>query len=174
MARRAFRPGAAAISRRRETTWLDLIPTQATLPSAGSASLLFTLSTLELAMRPFTVVRTHLEIALFSDQAAAIEVQRAGVGIAVVSDQAVGIGITAIPTPITDMESNLWFLHQLIYADESALTDRTRPEKTMSIDSKAMRKVEIGDDLVVVVESVVTISSGSIFVVGGRILIKNH
>ena len=172
--RRDFVRGAAVIAKRRETTWFQFQPEQATLAAAGGASLLFTLNAAALALRPFTIVRSRFEIDLRSDQAAAVEEQRAAMGIAVVSDQAVAIGVTAIPTPMTDLGSNLWFLHQIIFADESSLTDRTRPSSKISIDSKAMRKVEVGQDVVVVVETASSVGLGAIITVGGRMLTKNN
>ena len=111
MAHRAFRRGAAAISHRRETTWFQFVPVASTLATGGADTLVFSLNAAALALRPFTIVRTHFELALASDQAAAIEHQIAGVGIAVVSDQAVGVGVTAVPNPITNMGSNLWLMH---------------------------------------------------------------
>ena len=173
MARREFRRGAAAIRSRRETTWFNFTPVDTTLANATSSALVFSLNAAALALRPFTIVRTRLEVALRSDQAAVIEVQRSGVGIAVVSDQAVGVGITAVPLPIDDLGSNLWLLHKLVYADESNLTDRTRPETVVAIDSKAARKVEVGQDIILVVQNSATSTSGSIITVGGRMLIKN-
>jgi len=168
--RRDFVRGAAAISQRRKTTWLEIAPSDFTLTTG--ATLLFVLTTAEKAMRPFTVVRTRIELALRSDQAAAIEIQQVGFGLAVVSDQAVAVGVTAVPNPVADIASDLWFTHQLMYADESALTDRTRGHGTMTVDSKAMRKVADGQDLAVVAE-LTAASAGLILTVGGRILIKN-
>ncbi len=173
MARRDFRRGAVAIRRSRETTWFQFLPNDFTTASAGTAVLAFSLNAAALALRPFTIVRSRFEIFLRSDQAAAIESQRVGVGIAVVSDQAVAIGVTAVPTPVTDMGSNLWLLHKLVYADESNLTDRTRNGTGVSIDSKAMRKVEVGQDIIVVVESSPSVGGGAITTIGGRLLIKN-
>ncbi len=171
--RRDFVRGASAIRSRRETTWFQFVPIEVTLAAASTAVLAFSLNAAALALRPFTVVRTRFELDLSSDQSAAIEKQRAAVGIAVVSDQSVAIGVTAVPTPSTDMGSNLWLTHQIIYADETALTDRTRRATRMSIDSKAMRKVEVGQDVIVVVETL-PIGAGALFVVGGRMLIKNN
>ena len=170
--RRAFRPGAAAISRKRETTWFQFQPVRVTI-GPGTAVLVFALNAAALALRPFTIVRTRFLLGLRSDQAAVNELQEVGVGLAVVSDQAVGVGVTAIPTPITDMGSNLWFVHQLMYADESALVDKVKPMITVEVDSKAMRKVEVGQDIVVVAETTGA-SDGAIVVVGGRLLIKNN
>ncbi len=112
-------------------------------------------------------------MAIISDQAAAIEQQAVALGLAVVSDQAVAVGVTAVPTPVTDMASPLWFVHQLLFGEESALTDRTKPQTRISIDSKAMRKVEVGQDMVIVLENG-GIGSGSITRIGGRILVKNN
>ncbi len=169
--RRDFVRGAVAIGKRRETTWFQFLPAEVTV--ASGANLIFSLNAAALALRPFTIVRSHFMISLKSDQSAAIERQEGAVGLAVVSDQAVAVGITAVPTPITEMGSNLWLLHQLIYADESSLTDRTRPQMNIEVDSKAMRKVEVGSDLIVVVE-ITSASNGAIFIVGGRMLVKNN
>ncbi len=166
MAGKRFARGA-----RRLTTWLQFQP-QATTLGAGGSSLVFSLNAAALAARPFTVVRSHFEVALQSDQAAAVEVQAAGFGIAVVSDQAVAIGVTAIPTPITEAGSHLWFVHQFCFADESNLTDRTRSGGHWSIDSKAMRKVDVGSDIVVVFENDTLV--GSIMRIAGRMLVKNN
>ncbi len=149
--RRDFVRGASAIRSRRLTTWFQFQPAQTTLTTTGG-TLVFTLNAAALALRPFTIVRTHFELAMISDQAAAIERQVAGMGIAVISDQASAAGVASVPTPITDMASNLWFVYKLLYADESSLTDRTRNGQYASIDSKAMRKVEVGQDVAVVVE----------------------
>ena len=108
---------------------------------------------------------------LSSDQAAAIERQSCSFGFAVVSDQAVAVGVSAVPTPVSQMGSDLWFVHENMWADESNLTDRTRSASRGSIDSRAMRKVDIGQDIVSVVE-LGTVSSGLIFEVAGRMLIK--
>ncbi len=168
----AGRPRIHTRGAKRLTTWFQFTPATVQMTVTGG-TIIFSLNAAALALRPFTIVRTRFEVALFSDQAAAIERQIAAVGIAVVSDEAVAVGVTAVPTPITQMGSNLWFTHSLVYADESALTDRTRPETLVSIDSKAMRKVEVGQDVVVVSE--IDASSGGAFItVGGRMLIKNN
>ena len=124
-----------------------------------------------LALRPFTIVRSRFELQLRSDQAAAIEIQWASFGAAVVSDQASAAGVASVPTPFTDMASDLWFVHQNLYGDESALTDRTRSATRVSIDSKAMRKVDIGQDIVIVGE-LHNGSNGALMASSGRMLVK--
>ena len=72
---------------------------------------------------------------------------------AVVSDQAVGVGVTAVPTPITDLGSSLFFLYQMFIGNSSSQVDLTLPANIKFLDSKAMRKVEVGSDLIVTVQN---------------------
>ena len=172
--RRGFVRGAVAISQARKTAWGSFPDVDATMATPGIAILVATFNAATLAVRPFTIVRTHLTIGLFSDQAAAIERQRAAIGLAVVSDQASGVGITAVPTPVTDAASDLWMLHRWAFADESEVTDRTRGATFLQIDSKAMRKVNADEDVVLVAESALNIGAGAVMAIAGRFLIKFH
>ena len=171
--RRDFARGAAAIRTSRLTSWFQFQPIEVTLATNAVDTLAFTLNAAALALRPFTIVRTHFQLTLRSDQAAAIELQTMAIGMAVVSDEATAVGITAIPSASINAASNLWFLHSWINGDESALTDRTRSQTNMRLDSKAMRKVEVGQDLAVVVSGG-RIGSGMITDLMGRMLIKNN
>jgi len=166
MARRVVTRGST-----RKSTWFHITPAAFT-QAAGGATLCYTLNAAALAMRPFTIVRTHLELGLRSDQEAAIETQVLGVGIAVVSDQAVGVGVTAVPTPVTEAGSSLWFLHQFMFGDAVNLTDRAIGGQYRSVDSKAMRKVDLGQDIAIVIER--NSGDGLIATIGGRLLIKNN
>ena len=160
---------------RRETSWLDIEITAATL-GAGAATITHQLSATELAKRPFTIVRTYLEVLLESDQIVATERQLGAVGICVVSDQAVAIGITAVPTPDTDLASDLWLLNKVIlnkFTFSSAVGIQTPAGTLYSIDSKAMRKVNDDQDVVIVAE-LTGGSLGGVISLGGRILIKEH
>jgi hypothetical protein len=144
--------------------------------TATGGTILASLTAAELAMRPFTVVRSRILVGVTSDQAAVSENQVAGFGIAVVSDQANAIGVTAVPTPITDLASDLWMVHQLLYntfvfASGVGFADDGLHQ--YEIDSKAMRKVDIGQDLVVVGERSGAGDGINLFM-GGRVLIKVH
>jgi len=156
----------------RKSLWLQFTTVDTTI-AAGAATLIFTLNAAALALRPFTVIRTHFGFLQFSDQAAVIENQLVAVGMAIVSDQAVAVGITAIPTPMTESGSSLWFAHKLLYSREQSITDRAQPAGVWDLDSKAMRKVEVGSDLAIVLENS-TVGSGSVTAIGGRILIKTN
>ncbi len=68
------------------------------------------------------------------------------------------------------MGSSLWFVHQVMFADATNITDRALGANFYSIDSKAMRKVESGQDIVWVIEN--PVAAGWTLKSGGRILIK--
>ena len=173
MAHRRFARGSAAIAQKRLTSWFEFLPRTDVLTATGG-TIIFSLNTAALALRPFTIVRTRFLVSIVSDQLGADEIQIGAYGMAVVSDQAVAVGVTAVPTPITDMGSDLWFVHQMCYNDfqfVSGVGFHSDGAHQYEIDSKAMRKVDIGQDLVVVAE-VAGASSGAAFVSGGRMLVK--
>jgi len=138
---------------RRESLWFFGTDVRTTIGGASGAALVTQLNAAALALRPFTVVRTRGYMYLASDQAAAAEFQAAAHGMAVVADQAAAIGITAIPTPITDSGSDLWYSYEMLMANATDLTDVTNGGQGKVIDSRAMRKVEDGQTIVEVIES---------------------
>ncbi len=92
---------------RRKSLWLDfasIFVDRAAL-AAASVSLVSSLNAAALALRPFTIVRTRGLLIVQSDQVAATEQPFGALGLSVVTDQASAIGISAVPTPITDAGS---------------------------------------------------------------------
>ena len=159
---------------RRETLWFNGVFLITDLP-AGTAVLLASLNAAALALRPFTVVRTRGKLGIVSDQQAATEDQVLAYGHAVVSEQASAIGVTAVPTPVTDNASDLWFVFEVLFArllfgTQASFTSTIQEQ---SIDSKAMRKVEDGEDLVEMAETTAA-SEGLRLYSFSRILIKLH
>ncbi len=160
---------------RRETVWFQFVPILGGL-AAGASSLGFTLNAAALALRPFTVVRTRGIFHVRSDQAAASEVYAASLGLAVVSEQATAIGITAVPTPYTDMGSDLFFVYEQVvsslrFVNSTGFTDPSG--LTIQFDSKAMREVDIGQDIAVTTEALAA-GNGVDTVLGFRMLVKVH
>ena len=161
---------------RRESLWIGVVPSRSTLASAGSAVLSHSLNAVALALRPFTVVRSRLLFWVSSDQVAADEFVWASLGMAVVSSQALAIGITAVPTPDTDRASDLWMVYEDIGFNfvVGGTADSVGVASVQKyVDSKAMRKVEDGQDLAIVEEAAVG-SQGVTVNVGGRLLVKLH
>ncbi len=160
--------------KRRETVWFNAVFALSTL-AAGTPVLLSQLSAAGLALRPFTVIRTRGMLEVGSDQEAADEAQLGAYGACVVSDQAVAIGITAVPTPITDSDSDLWFAYQMAMTSFKFgdATGFANVGKSFEIESKGMRKVEEGQDMIEVIENS-SVGSGLNMLVGARQLIKLH
>ena len=176
MSRRFTRSRGSAGAPRRETLWAPIAPTRTAINGGGSA-LIASASASEDALRPYTVIRTHLYCSIVSDQVIASEDQMVAVGLAIVSDQASAIGITAVPTPITDLESDAWYLHQWLvngvtFLDATSL--QSNVNKSATWDSKAMRRVEDGFDNILVIEAPATISDGMDVILAGRQLLKLH
>ncbi len=94
---------------------------------------------------------------------------------AVVSDQAAAIGVTAVPTPVTDYGSDRWFVieqmqSRLRFSDQTAIYEAGHERM---VDSKAQRKVDISEDIVVIVETSAFQSSVELFQ-ALRVLVKLH
>jgi len=161
---------------RRQSLWIPLIPSTTVIAAASTATIIATLNASALALRPFTIVRTRGTLQARSDQTAGTEEYGCGFGMAVVSDQAVAIGATAIPTPVTDYGSDLWFLIEQMFG-EFVLKTTVGIEGfhgvERQIDSKAMRKVEDGEDVIIVAETPLFTPSVELFS-ALRFLVKLH
>ena len=159
---------------RRESQWLaiefgaDLVDNSSILSGSLNAA--------ALALRPFTIVRTHLEVHFATDQQIASESQAGAIGMCVVSEAAAAVGVTAVPTPIDELDSDLWYLHQSMLA-EFVFGDATGfigdSGVHYSIDSKAMRKVNNDQNVIIVVQGAAQ-GEGSLISSMGRFLIKLH
>jgi len=126
--------------------WLGLGPDQTIIATPSTASLILTLNAAADALRPFTVMRTRFEISMDTDQNVASEGYGAAYGLCVVSDQASAIGVSAVPTPITDIGSDLWFVYGAINGDlllntAVGFTGGSSTRIRENVDSKAMRRV---------------------------------
>ena len=162
----------------RETLWGDLGEVSSALPAANSAVLTNVTGAALLALRPWTVVRIRGLWHAVSDQEVANETYSLAFGAAVVSDQAVAIGITAVPTPSIDADSDLWMLYERIMGSfliKSTGEGIVEPGGvTKEFDSRAMRKVEDGSQLIFVVENGAVTAAGCIVRTFARVLIKLH
>ena len=97
------------------------------------------------------------------------------IGIAVVNGEAFDAGVASIPTPWSESFDDRWLYHQ--YFDCMIMVDTVAdwgvPNfANITIDSKAMRKVDTGDVIVAVVENPTT--SPFNFWMNFRIGVKLH
>ncbi len=164
-------------SAKRKTSWLNFsaVFTSPTALAAGTSILLASLNAAALALRPFTIVRTRGMVYVFSDQSAASEEPFGALGFAVVSDEASAIGVTAVPTPTSGSGSSLWFSWTPWFASIKLGSNISIANvgSSYEFDSKAMRKVEVGQDIVAVVENQHA-ADGASFLFTARILIKTN
>ena len=167
---RTFQRGGRVV---RETMWIEISTVESTLSGAPTAVLANSLSVAALALRPFTIVRTRGVFHVRSDQVAASESYGGDMALAVVSDQASAIGVTAVPTPLTDKGSDLFFVYEQRFG-QIGVSDATGIREVgfqSTFDSKAMRKVNDDQDVILVVENEL---AGVVLITSGRMLVKLH
>ncbi len=169
----AIRRGRVAVrAPKRTMVWIGANGGISTI-AAGTNTLIASLNAAALAVRPFTIVRTRIECALMSDQAAVTETPTGQFGIIVVSEQAIAIGATAIPNPTDDADGD-WHVHQPVlnrFVFLSAVgVDQSIGGIVRTIDSKAMRRVGINKDLAFMFDMGVPV--GGDFWFSGRFLVK--
>ena len=106
-----------------------------------------------------TLVRTRGSLSAFLVEAVSSPGDgfHCAIGIQVVTNDAFAIGITAMPTPISDMQFNGWLYHRFfdVHAPNSLIPSGGDVSQVVfEVDSKAMRKVSLGDTIVAVLEVV--------------------
>ncbi len=103
-----------------------------------------------------TLRRVRGWVSAESDQQGATEAYLGAMGIAIVSDTALATGITALPGPFTDLNDDIWLfwigLGGALIVD-TAVGTRNDPQWIHQIDNKAMRRIEVGQSVVVMVEN---------------------
>ncbi len=179
MARRVFtRP--LRQGQRRATEWVASADITAIKTLASGSTVndqnLIEATLLALGLFPSTIVRTRGTFWVQSDQNAANETPFGAFGFAVVSERARAVGVTAIPFPVTDEGSDLFFVHQTFLGGSFGASTGAlfaNPWHQYDFDSKAMRKLEDGMAIAVQIQN----SSGAHglnYVLKFRMLFKTH
>ena len=102
--------------------------------------------------REVTLVRTRGQAHIVMDAWDSVGAGfRGALGIAMATPEAIAVGITAVKTPLADVDWDGWLWHSMfdvraITAAESEATNATSVHQRIEIDSKAMRK--ISDEMV--------------------------
>ena len=162
---------------RRATEWLGSADVSVTQNlAANTVILLQSLTAVEIAKLPFTVTRTRGSIWVASDQVAATRTPFGALGFSVVSQPAIAIGVTAVPLPLFDENSDMFFVHTFWATSFTFVTAAGFSSDGFirtDFDSKAMRKVQEGEDIAVVVENGAA-AGGVDMLLKFRLLIKLH
>ncbi len=170
---RSFARGRPRTGPKRLTNWsrTDASSGGTAFKAAGAATAVLdqTLASSE----PETIVRARGSVCVLSDQNGADEQAFGAYGIAVVSDQAAAIGVTAIPTPYTDADSDLWMVHGYWYCpiqfgDSTGFADVSQ---VFDFDSKAMRRLSPDETLVMVIENG-SAAQGALYSFNAALLLK--
>ena len=121
---------------------------------AGNTAVLLATIALSNAGIDETILRSLGSFVVSSDQVAAGETQLGAIGMIVVSDQAIGVGITAVPHPVTDIDDDGWLVH-LPIAQKLHRGDGTGfvYAPTIDFDSKVKRVVHDGQSVALVIEN---------------------
>ncbi len=142
--------------------------------TTGTAQLLTSLSASALLLRPFTIIRTRLSLTFRSDQIAGSESPTGAYSRIVAKDQAVAAGIASLPSPLTEPDAD-WFVYQGmsdVVTFATAAGYEGHQGVRYEIDSKAMRKVGINEDIISIFE--LRTAGGALLNVEGRTLIQLH
>ena len=104
-----------------------------------------------------TIVRTRGELLVYLTGAGGAKTEgfRYAFGMCVVSENAAGVGVTAVPGPITDIGWDGWFVYEsgTVAQMFTGLGEASPSQSSrISIDSKAMRKVKQSDVILGVIE----------------------
>ena len=171
--RRSSFTAARGTAQRRKTAWLASAD-ENTFTAVGGGIIDFqsSLNAAALALRPFTIVRVRGMLSMISDQVVASEEPFGAYGMAVVTDQAVTAGVASLPSPITEEGSDVWFMYHFGAAPINSAGVLTSTATTY-FESKAMRKVGIGEDIVQLFENANS-THGVRYVAKWRMLVKLH
>jgi len=105
-----------------------------------------------------TVIRTRGELTLFlSDATSALDGFTGAIGICKVTQNAAGVGITAVPHPLADIAWDGWLWYHFFSVKAPAAAGFNNGQQMSSVryevDSKAMRKSNVTDNFIAVIDA---------------------
>ena len=148
MARRA-RQNFPQRAKRNPTSWVRFIDPVEITVAAGTKAFLVNVQLSSQGIGE-TVRRTRGTVLARSDQTGADEVFMGAIGFVIINDIAAGVGATAIPGPVTDDDDDGWFVWQPFMGSHSSGEGN---DQVFHFDSKAMRKIEPGYQVAIMLEN---------------------
>ena len=146
---RGFSQGRTS-GKRRQTGWEagpgSLTMAEGTLSGSGN---LIIGSGIAPVVDGLTLVRTRGDITMGLRTAGSVgDGFLVGVGIGIVTNDAFAVGVTAVPSPIDDMDWDGWLFHKLVNLFTVVGTeDNPVTAARIDVDSKAMRKIGINETM---------------------------
>ncbi len=143
------------VSQRRQTSWA--LSVEGTLAHTSSMAQLVPTVAVP-AVDGLTIVRIRGEfLAYLVTVGSNNDGFEGAVGIGIVTDEAIAAGVAAVPTPFSDEDDELWLWHSffhIIGASTSSPSQQPAATVRIQVDTKAMRKIPIGNTLFAAVEVV--------------------
>ena len=160
----------------RQTEWLAReFPTSPVSLNFATFAFDSSMDATEIAKLPFTITRTIGLLSVISDQTAASESPHGAFGALVVSEKAATLGPTALPDPVTEGNSDEWFLYGLWSAMivAGASSDQNQAQ-LFHFDSRAQRKVQEGEQIAFMIANAGGTPFNAKYYWQYRMLIKLH
>jgi len=156
----SFRRNFVGSRQKRKVSW-NVGPGGTTLTQVVASGSVIVGAIVNTIVDGITCVRLRGQLTFYLSAATAADDGFSGAfGIAKVRAAAAAVGITAVPTPITDVADE-WLYHRFFHIHAPAAfaatgyaSDSVAASMQIDVDSKAMRKMTQGDSLVAVVEVV--------------------
>ena len=176
---RALRSRQGAVSNRRRTSW-SAGPRQTSLPSIVANGAFLWAAGAQANLDGLTVVRIRGQVGLWLEVVTGIGdgFLQVGFGICNVTENAFGIGVTAVPHPLTDRSWDGWMWHSIVspllgFSVTEGENTGAISQVRVEIDSKAMRKTRSSDLIVGVAEFSGEVGTATLqFIAETRILDK--
>ena len=142
-------------SKRSGTDWARIMDIAYTTVAANTKQLIATISLSNPGIGE-VVRRTRVQLSISSDQSAAGEDQIGALGFIVVNDLAIAAGAAAIPGPVADANDDGWFVWMPFHGSRlefGGAGGSGQAFVNIEQDSKAMRRVEEGFTIAVMLEN---------------------
>ena len=168
--RRSFGPSGP----KRLTEWVGMLITQPINLVGGTTNLIGELTQADLSVvTPCTLIRVRGSVLLTHNSRTAGHSPNGAISMSIVKENARLIGITAIPSPVSDLGDDTFFLWEPWALSFGAVEDPAQIQR-IPIDGKAMRKIEDGDGLVVVAQNAAPAGENAEILYALRLLFLLH
>ncbi len=142
---------------RRKTSW-GIGPGGVVTTALAATGSVLVGSAAAAALDGMTLVRTRGELSLYLTVAGTnLDSFQGAFGIGVVTTQAFAAGVGSVPTPIDEEDEELWIYHTYFALVAPDVTDFASGciscAVRFTVDSKAMRKLDIGDTVYAVLQA---------------------
>ena len=143
-------------AKRRQAAWAN-IQVNSRLNALGAAASIGSSFTAISFLERLTIARIRGSVSAHLDVGAALDAFTLAVGLIVVKDEAFVAGASSMPSPISQIEQS-WIWHHIFSLGPAATSTTDGAQillnQMVEVDSKAMRKVQVGETLAFVWEGI--------------------